>query len=344
MVRAPAQTTAACWWRRSHPLVLTRTGLYGHGIGEMAQSKGATVRFVGEVWERSLNETELQQLEHEIEHHKPRLVTVVHCDTPSALLMPREQLERIGAACTKAGSLLMADVVSSFGTTEIDVSRSHIDLAVIGTQKALSCLPDLTVVYVSPRAWERIEQRKYAGYDALLPWRNFRTSEPAFPYTMSWHSVHALHSALEALVHEGPAAVYERHAQVAARTRQALRAMGVRLFIADDSDASPSVTAAFGTSTVAHESREHEHSAYFDDDDATNIHSARWLGVATLQRGAASSWPSRWRQLRQARWTSVPHWPHGLAGLRAYGRRSTGNRRSRDARRPAVERRAVITQ
>jgi aspartate aminotransferase-like enzyme len=227
-------------------------GMYGHGIGEMARAKGCNVTFVGaEHWERALTDDELQhQVLDAIAQQQPRLVTVVHCDTPTALLTPMSQLQRIGAACRQssdeANTLLVVDMVSSFGSVDIDVSRCAIDIAIIGTQKALSCLPDVTVMYVSQRAWTVIEQRKYQGYDALLPWQHFRSQVPAFPYTMSWQSIASLGASLDELQREGIDNVYARHAQAAHFTRARIRELGLTLYMQNDAEASQSVTAVYG--------------------------------------------------------------------------------------------------
>lgn len=62
------------------------TGLFGYGIGSMAKSIGANVRIVG----LNSNETiqDLQEIEKAIIEHKPKMITIVHCETPSGTLNP----------------------------------------------------------------------------------------------------------------------------------------------------------------------------------------------------------------------------------------------------------------
>ncbi len=176
-----------------------------------------------------------------IEMAKPQLVTLVHCDTPTGLL---NDLTGIGAAAHAAGALLYVDVVSSFAAAPVNVDENGIDLALIGSQKALSCSPDSSAVIVSAKAWTVIEHVGYVGYDALLPFRHVLTAPalPAFPYTHNWAAIAALNASLVRLRAEGLPAVYQRHRDCAALTRLRCATAGLTVFT-DEASTSPSCTA-----------------------------------------------------------------------------------------------------
>ncbi|MEZ4614137.1 MAG: hypothetical protein R2867_01295 [Caldilineaceae bacterium] len=76
-------------------------------------------------------------------------------------------------------------------------------------------MPDLAMVSVSERAWARIADVNYVGYDALLPWRN-AIAERYMPYTHNWQALAGLQVSLQALLDEGLPQVYQRHSDVAA--------------------------------------------------------------------------------------------------------------------------------
>ena len=61
-------------------------------------------------------------------------------------------------------------------------------LFLTGSQKVLSCFADMSVVFVSSRAWTVAEQVNYVGYDALVPFKNALQSK-YFPYTPNWHGI-----------------------------------------------------------------------------------------------------------------------------------------------------------
>ncbi len=124
---------------------------------------------------------------------RPKMVTAVHCETPSGTLNP---VAAIGSL-VKAHDvpLFYVDAVSSAGGAPLDVDDWRIDLCLVGTQKCLSALPDLGIVAVSERAWQAVAEVGYQGYDALAPWRT-ALADRWLPYTPSWQAMAALNVGL----------------------------------------------------------------------------------------------------------------------------------------------------
>jgi aspartate aminotransferase-like enzyme len=214
------------------------TGLFGYGIGDMAREVGAEVEVVGFNDDAALDP---QPVREAARRFRPRLITAVHCETPSGVLNP---LAEVGAICREVDALYYVDFVASAGGVAVDVDACHIDLGLAGSQKVLSLMPDLSMVSVSERAWAAAAETRYVGYDALAPWRTAR-ADRYFPYTHNWHALAGLQVGLRLLLDEGLQAVYARHAEVAAYCRERLRGMGVRLFPVSDAISSPTVTAAY---------------------------------------------------------------------------------------------------
>jgi aspartate aminotransferase-like enzyme len=214
------------------------TGLFGYGIGEMAKQIGAAVEIVGFEYDQAILP---QSVREAARRFRPRLVTAVHCETPSGVLNP---LREVGEICREVDALFYVDFVASGGGVSVDVDVSQIDLGLLGSQKVLSLLPDLSMVTVSPRAWEAVEAAGYPGYDALKPWRT-GWRDRYLPYTHNWHALASLRMALNELFDEGLERAYQRHRQAAALCRERLKTMGIRLFPADEAFSSPTVTAAY---------------------------------------------------------------------------------------------------
>ena len=213
------------------------TGVFGHGIGEMAEQIGAQVRYVEFGYDHIADPAEVEKA---IRKFRPKMVTAVHCETPSGTLNP---VAEIGMLVRKYEvPLYYVDAVSSAAGVPVRADDWGIDLCLVGTQKALSAFPDLAIVAVSERAWEIIAQVNYPGYDALLPFRD-ALERRWFPYTPSWASLAALHVAVKAVLNEGLENVFNRHRTVAQATRDRLRAIGLELFPADEAACSPTVTA-----------------------------------------------------------------------------------------------------
>jgi len=215
------------------------TGVYGYGIGDMAAAIGAEVKTVGLSYDETLSD--LDACAAAIAEFKPKMITAVHCETPSGTLNP---LEGLGKLKDEMGvPLFYVDAVSSIGGTPVLPDAWHIDLCLGGAQKCLSALPDTAFIAVSDKAWEVIETVGYVGYDALKPFRN-AVEKRTFPYTPSWHATAGFNAGVEVLLKEGLEACFRRHADAAAFCRNRLVEMGYTLFPSQGAVPSPTVTAA----------------------------------------------------------------------------------------------------
>ncbi len=212
-------------------------GVFGYGIGEMAGQLGVNLELVGFSYD---DVADPQRVREVAKSFRPRLVTAVHCETPSGTLAP---LKSIGEICQEVDALFYVDFVSSGGGVEVRVDDWHIDLGLLGSQKVLSLPPDLAMVTVSDRAWVAVEEVGYVGYDALAPWRT-GVDDQHLPYTHNWHAMAGLHVATRMILHDGLSTVFRRHADVAAYCRGRLHDMGVELFPVREEICSPTVTAA----------------------------------------------------------------------------------------------------
>jgi aspartate aminotransferase-like enzyme len=219
-------------------VVAVASGVFGFGIAEMAESMGASVKVVPIPYNQTI--TDWQAIEGALADYRPKMITVVHCETPSGTLNPLEQLGKLKHEYEVP--LLVADVVSSLGGAPVKVDEWGIDLALGGSQKVLSCPPDMSFMTVSNAAWKIIEQVNYTGYDALKPFHTAQ-QDGAFPYTPNWHGMAALHIAAKSILDEGLENSFQRHALVADYCRQRLTKMGLSLYPARSAVPAPTVTA-----------------------------------------------------------------------------------------------------
>ncbi len=222
------------------------TGVFGYGIAEMAASIGAEVRTIGLPYNETI--ADLADVERAIVDFQPKMITAVHCETPSGTLNP---LAALGALKHKYDvPLFYADVVASAGGAPVLADDWHIDLCLGGSQKCLSAPPSMSFLAVSDRAWDIIHAVDYVGYDALKPFFT-APEEHYFPYTPNWHGVAALNAGADLLLSEGLAASFARHESVAEMCRRGLTELGIALYPAPDAVPSPTVTAALVPEGVA---------------------------------------------------------------------------------------------
>lgn len=214
------------------------SGLFGFGFADMARSIGATVRTVDIPYNQTI--TDWQAIERAIAEFRPKMITVVHCETPSGTLNPLQRLGELKE--TYRVPLLYVDAVSSAGGVPVLTDEWKIDLCLGGAQKVLSAPAGMCFMTVSPNTWEVVDQVDYPGYDALKPFRT-ATQTGAFPYTPYWHGTAALCVAVERLLKEGLERSFKRHNEVAAYCRGRIVKSGLSLFPAPSAIPSPTVTA-----------------------------------------------------------------------------------------------------
>jgi aspartate aminotransferase-like enzyme len=214
------------------------SGVFGDGIGDMALSIGADVNKICLPYNETISD--LSEIETAIIQFKPKMITAVHCETPSGTLNPMAELGRLKQL--NDVPLLYVDAVASAGGTPVLSDEWHIDLCLGGSQKCLSSLPDMAFLSVSEAAWDIIHKVGYAGYDALKPFYKAQV-EHYFPNTPNWHGVAGLNAGAELILSEGLDISFARHEMVAKCCRKKIIDMGLKLFPALNAIPSPTVTA-----------------------------------------------------------------------------------------------------
>jgi aspartate aminotransferase-like enzyme len=160
------------------------TGVFGYGVGDLARSAGAEVRTVGFGYDQTIADWEW--IEAAIAEFRPKMITAIHCETPSGTLNPLAELGRLKAQY--GVPLLYVDAVASAAGAEVLTDAWQIDLMLGGTQKALSVPPSLSLVAVSPRAWEIIDEVDYPAMTrssrSATRWRT--PTSPTRPTGRGW--------------------------------------------------------------------------------------------------------------------------------------------------------------
>ncbi|MCX7828546.1 MAG: aminotransferase class V-fold PLP-dependent enzyme [Thermanaerothrix sp.] len=218
-------------------LLAVSSGVFGSGFAQMGRALGLEV----ELLEFPFNSVpDPDRVRDRALRFRPKMITAVHCETPSGTISP---LEPLGEIAREVDALFCADFVSSAFGAWLDVDGSGIDIGLLGSQKCLSLPPDLCVTTVSPRAAKAIRQRNYQGYDALLPFLS-APEAGSFPYTHNWRALKALGASLELIEAEGLEEVISRHRRCSALCVEGLLEMGLEIFPERREYCSPTVTAA----------------------------------------------------------------------------------------------------
>ena len=117
------------------------SGVYAAWFGDWLREYGADVVEVRVPYDEAIDPSAVASA---LDRDGPfALVAIVHSETPSGIENP---LREIAALVHAHGALMLADVVSSLGGSELAIDDWHIDLAVAGPQKCLAGPPGMSLV------------------------------------------------------------------------------------------------------------------------------------------------------------------------------------------------------
>lgn len=159
--------------------------------------------------------------------HDFKYATVVHCDTPGAML---NNIAEICPLLKSYGIMTVVDAVSSMFGVELKVDDCRIDVLCGGSQKVVSAPPGLSLVTVSEAAKRSMEERKTpvaSFYANLMIFKDY-FEKKWFPYTMPASDIYGLREALENI--KGDPDILNRHERIAAKVRKSLQNMGLTLY------------------------------------------------------------------------------------------------------------------
>jgi len=147
----------------------------------------------------------------------------------------------------KTNVLFVVDGISATGAVECRTDDWGIDVLVVGSQKALMGLPGVSMLAVSPKAWEKCRKTKrQTFYFDLMKYKK-SAAESTTPFTPPKSLLEALDINVGLMLEEGIETVWRQTAKLAAAVRAGITAMGLRLTTEFPSDA---MAAAFIPETV----------------------------------------------------------------------------------------------
>ncbi len=223
------------------PVLNLVSGVFGKGFGYWLTDLGAELHEITVAYNESITvESVRAYLD---SHPQIKVLSVVHCETPSGTLNP---VREIGQLCRERGVVTVVDVVASLGGISLETEAWQLDLLVAGPQKCLGGPPGMSLMAVSPEAWAVIDANPAAPkgtFLSLTDWRETWHKGGRFPFTPSVSDLNGVAAAAELMLADGLDVVQARHERVARACRAGVRAMGLGVWAASDDIAAASVTA-----------------------------------------------------------------------------------------------------
>ncbi|MEG0371145.1 MAG: alanine--glyoxylate aminotransferase family protein [Clostridium sp.] len=201
-------------------------GVYGAGFKDFVEMYNGTAVILKSDEKKAFDIDILREFLNKDSNFK--YATIVHCDTPSGVL---NDVSKICPLLNEYGILTVVDSVSAIGGEDLKVDDWMIDIAIGGSQKAISSPAGLTIVSISENAFNSMENRKtpiIGFYSNLLIWKKYK-SDAWFPYTMPISDIYGLDCAIDNILEEKD--ILLRHERIAKALRHALNLGNIPLYL-----------------------------------------------------------------------------------------------------------------
>ncbi|HZD17725.1 MAG TPA: alanine--glyoxylate aminotransferase family protein [Actinomycetota bacterium] len=201
-------------------------GYFAERWKQLAEAHGLVVRSIGYEWGQRVVPEDLARA---LEDRPVRAVLLTQSETSTGVIQPIRELAQAGR---EAGALVVVDAVSSLGAVPFEFDAWGVDVAVGGSQKALSASPGIAFVAVSPGAWEAHSAATLPRY--YFDWSIYRRfaelPDPENPWTPAISVLQGLHAALDLYFRDGLEAAMARHRMLSRAVKEGARALGLELF------------------------------------------------------------------------------------------------------------------
>jgi len=217
-------------------------GVFGNRMKENVERCGGIPIVVNTPWGKAISP---ESIEEEFKKDSEiKILAFVHAETSTGVLSDAKTL---GLLAKKYNVLTIADTVTSLGGSPLKVDEWQLDAVYSGTQKCLSCVPGLSPITISPKAVQKIKNRKTKVQSWFLDlnlvmgyWDS--NNKRSYHHTAPVNSLYALHESLLMLKEEGLENSWKRHAEMHEYLQSKLTPLGIE-FLVDKEDRTPQLNA-----------------------------------------------------------------------------------------------------
>lgn len=214
-------------------------GNFGERWAKIAESRGAEVERLSVEWGSAISPKELKErLDADI-NKEIKVVTLTHNETSTGVTNLLKDLMDI---INEHGALSVVDGVTSVGAMPVKMDEWNIDILISGSQKGFMIPPGLAFLACSERAMKAYEECKYPSFYFDFKAHKKAVAGDSTPFTPAVSLIMALNKTLKMMKEEGLEDIYARHKKLATGLRAALKAIGLEMFVSDESIASFAIT------------------------------------------------------------------------------------------------------
>ena len=216
-------------------VIVCRNGVFGERMRQNVERLGGVAVVVDNEWGEAVCPTLVEAALKA--NPDAKFLAFVHAETSTGALSDAKTL---CALAKQYDCISIVDAVTSVGGVELRVDEWGIDAIYSGSQKCLSCVPGLSPVSFSPKAVEKLLQRKTLVQSWFLDqslvmgyWGNSNGAKRSYHHTAPVNALYALHESLRILANEGLENAWARHANMHVILRDGLQALGLNFVVAE---------------------------------------------------------------------------------------------------------------
>lgn len=214
---------------RGDKALVVNGGKFGERWGKICRAYGVEVEELMVEWGREVNPADVQKaLDNDSSINS---VLIQASETSTGVKHPTKEIAEITGK--RDDVILIVDGITGVGVFKLPFDEWGIDVLVGGSQKAFMLPPGLSFAAMSEKAWKFYERsdlpKFYFDFKAALKNAEKNTT----PYTPAVTLIVGLAVVLKRFKAEGRENMHKRHARLALATREAMRAIGLDLFVQD---------------------------------------------------------------------------------------------------------------
>ncbi len=215
-------------------------GKFGDRWAQISETFGLNTTRITAEWGQPLDTEEFRSYLEADSNKEIKAVIVTHSETSTGVLNDLETINKYVKAHGEA--LIIVDAVTSLGAYNVPIDDWGLDVVASGSQKGYMIPPGLGFICVSDKAWKAYETAKFPRFYMDLGKYKKANLKASSPFTPPVNLMYGLRVSLQMMHRESLESIFSRHQRLTNATRAAVKALGLKLFAADDC-ASTAVTA-----------------------------------------------------------------------------------------------------
>ncbi len=206
-------------------VIVVDGGKFGERWWKICKSYGVEADVIQVAWGQAVDP---KVIEEKLEKGGYKAVFVQASESSTGTYHPIQELAAL--VKKKDDCLFIVDAISALGAVNLPMDAWGIDVLITGSQKALGLPPGLAMVALSDKAWKRTETSTLPKFyfDFKRELKNIQINTTAFTPAISL--IIGLAQVLREFKKEGLENLFGRHTRLANATREAMKALGLKLY------------------------------------------------------------------------------------------------------------------